>query len=471
MRKILGLTILVLVLSVLLGSYAGVFAQEQTDEYAVAFASYPEVPNQYDVQVYNRTTGEQVFLTTIDNVNVDHYHSYQVVNGNLYVLKEVGDTSGDDWMHELWKYTAGGSQLLFSSKGLDFRVAPNESWVAMVYPLPPDYFWSGLGFLDLAGGELFHEENFQNVSEEFSLGLGQWADDSSTIWVNFHRGPSPSLLGKVTISDWVATVYDPGDVSIGSDYKIEPNTGQVLFSDHPVFFDVMSAQEFRDSGDPVSLYLYNLDSAVQLKIAESAAKPFDPYWITDNFFAYKDPAGDGNTYLTYTILSGEIKPLETPPSDVYPRMISANFEFNMPALVPSSVPPIFPAEFPVDEGLPEIYPFITSIGDGFFELSLDYGEDCHGAGACHYGSMLAKKTSSDFPQGSETMPVNIWGGERVILDKGIQGYYIEGGCGASCSDSMVAWIYDGYEYVLGLQGGPEDAVVALANAAIVNSLP
>jgi hypothetical protein len=44
-------------------------------------------------------------------------------------------------------------------------------------------------------------------------------------------------------------------------------------------------------------------------------------------------------------------------------------------------------------------------------------------------------------------------------------------CGANCDDARLWWIYDGYEYMLGLKAGRYEDVVALANAAIVNSVP
>ena len=475
MKKITGLVfvaILITLYAVVNNSSMAIAQIEETerDEFAVLFEAYPDEENKFDVQVYNRSTGEQVLVVMLENLYMNHYHSYEVHNGNLYVIKEFMDASGENYTRELWLYNADGERLLFTAEGIDFRVAPDESWIALVYPPQGDSYARVLGFLELAGGELVQEFGFDHISD-LMVDLGSWSDDSGSFWVSFQRGPAPSRFSRINTADWSVVDYDPGDLFIGSDYDFEPNSGQIVYSDHPTFFEIMSAQAFAESGNPVSLFVYNIDSGVAMKIAESAAKPFDPFWIDGMTVAYNDPEGDGSTILTYTILSGEVKSLEAVQSEVFPEIIPAGFETYVQALVSSNVPPILPVEFPVEAGLPAIYPYISNSGEGIFELSLDYGEDCRGAGACHYGSMLGKKTKFDVPFGSENMPVNTYIAEMVILDKGIQGYFVESQCGASCSDAQVFWVYDGFEYMFGIKAGLKEDVIALANAAIENSIP
>jgi hypothetical protein len=43
-------------------------------------------------------------------------------------------------------------------------------------------------------------------------------------------------------------------------------------------------------------------------------------------------------------------------------------------------------------------------------------------------------------------------------------------CGASCSDAAVWWMYNGYQYSLGMKAS-RDQIIATANAAINNSIP
>lgn len=43
----------------------------------------------------------------------------------------------------------------------------------------------------------------------------------------------------------------------------------------------------------------------------------------------------------------------------------------------------------------------------------------------------------------------------ITLTYGIQGYFVPSVCGANCSDALVFWIYDGYQYMLGLKSGAQ----------------
>jgi hypothetical protein len=143
----------------------------------------------------------------------------------------------------------------------------------------------------------------------------------------------------------------------------------------------------------------------------------------------------------------------------------------MQMIVLTGVPPILPPEFPVEESLPEVVPFLVTTDDGEYEFSLDYGVDCYGAGACHYGSMAASSVDGDFPTGTSTIPFILEDAVIVDLVKGITGYFVPAVCGANCDDARLWWIHDGIQYMLGLKAGLIEEVVALANAAINNSVP
>lgn len=456
------------------GNTSKFFAQEtnQPERYGVAFASHPGDPATFDVVVYDRSQSTTVFTKTIDNFNTNHYHNFEVHNGNLYALKEVGDTSTDNWAHELWLYTADGERLLFSSKGLDFRVAPNESWVALVYPLPPDYFYGGLGFLDLAGGQVLHEFAFEYVDEMLSIAIEKWSHDSSNLWVKFAAGPTPAMFSKVNTQDWSVVDYELGEINIGADGSLNPNSGYLVYSDHPTFFDVMSANDFAQSGQPVSLYVFNFDQGVESKIAESVARQFNPFWADDMVAGYHDPASDTGAMTYYDLATGSIVDgAAFALSNVSPGVIPAGFEPFVQELQSAQFAPMLPAEFPIDAGQPDIFPYVYFAEGGRYELSLDFGEDCMGTGACHYGSMMIQKTASEVPIGSEYNLLNIWTAQKVILEKGIQGYFVESVCGANCSDAQVFWVYAGHEYMVGLKGAPLEPVAALANGMIGNSIP
>jgi len=280
------------------------------------------------------------------------------------------------------------------------------------------------------------------------------------------------MFSKINTQDWAVVDYNFGDRIVGSDNNLNPNTGNLVYSDHPTFFDVMSADDFAQSGQPVSLFIYNLDQGAETKIAESVAKPFRPFWASNSVVGYLDPASDSGSISYYDLSAASIVDgAMLFPSNVFPIVIPGGFESFVQELQSVNISPMLPAEFPVEAGMPGLFPYVYAADAGRYELSLDFGEDCMGAGACHYGSLMVQRSPSDVPLGTEFNPVNVWTAQKVILEKGIQGYFVESVCGANCSDAQVFWVYNGFEYMVGLKGAPPDMVVGLANAIVLNSVP
>ena len=156
-------------------------------------------------------------------------------------------------------------------------------------------------------------------------------------------------------------------------------------------------------------------------------------------------------------------------SNVFPQIEPFPFG-EMQMIVLTGVPPMLPPEFQVEEGLPEVVAFMLTMDDGEYELTLDYGVDCHGVGACHYGGMAGMKVDSDIPVATSSFPFVLEEAQIVDLAHGITGYFVPAVCGANCDDARLWWIYDGYEYMVGLKAGRYEDVVELANAAILNSV-
>lgn len=93
---------------------------------------------------------------------------------------------------------------------------------------------------------------------------------------------------------------------------------------------------------------------------------------------------------------------------------------------------MLPYDFPIEEGLPPIHPYVYTAEPGEYEVSLDFGADCQGAGACHYGSLTGKKVDSNEPVGTRNFIFDAERAQKVTLTNGIEGYFIESVCGASC---------------------------------------
>ena len=208
-------------------------------------------------------------------------------------------------------------------------------------------------------------------------------------------------------------------------------------------------------------------------VPDSAAVPttFDsPLPATQDYYIdVALPAADATATVNYTLdLS---VPAASNTAAALPHTVPPEFAAAVQTLAGTGVPLVLPPQFPVAAGLPAIYPDITIAEAGQFEMSLDYGPDCHGAGACRYGGLAGKKTNADKPTGTPNNPFNANSAEAVSLTRGLWGYVTLSACGASCSDTQVFWLMNGCEYVLGIKGaGRATELVALANAAIENSV-
>jgi len=140
------------------------------------------------------------------------------------------------------------------------------------------------------------------------------------------------------------------------------------------------------------------------------------------------------------------------------------------SLALTGVPFMFPPGFLIEDSLPSIVPYFNFRDAEIYELSLDYGEGCYGASACHYGVIMGKRADGTMPTGTVNYPYMPAQGQQVSLANGITGYFMEANCGASCGDAVVYWLHEGYEYMVGLKAGRLEDVIALADATILNSI-
>ena len=271
-------------------------------EYEIIFQESAQGSNLTDIIVTNLATGENTIFSGINDIYRNHYHFAELHNGNLYIIKRVGYDGGDDdsWSDELWKYDKNGeSTLIISSKGLDFRVSPDETRIALT---------SGdisvgekLQIIDAQGTILKEFAINDFYSGDFSpiIGLIKWTGDGSAVWIKIGGpGPQPMVLSKIQMDAWLVYNYDMSNVDIGAEFDLNPNTGKLVYSDHPVFFDANSADEFKAGENPVTLYGYDLVSQATQEIAVSKAKMFAPAWLNDTVIEYNNPLGEGRaTYI------------------------------------------------------------------------------------------------------------------------------------------------------------------------------
>ena len=247
---------------------------------------------------------------------------------------------------------------------------------------------------------------------------------------------------------------------------------------HPYVLGAMAGQEMTVNldtsagGMPVVgsaiLVIWGLDGTVLISDHADAVAWQGELPVTQDY--YVDVRSVDQTRVDYTLEVIIPPATDSAEEQGLPRVIAPEFQPFVQALVLTGVPPILPPEFPVGEGLPPIFPYIYTTDEGEYELSLDFGQDCQGAGACHYGSLTGKRVAVSVPVGTRSFPFEAERAFMVTLTQGIPGYFVESVCGANCSDALVFWIYGEYQYMLGIKSGSQSDVINLANAAIENSL-
>jgi hypothetical protein len=197
----------------------------------------------------------------------------------------------------LWRYDSlGNGKMLFSKKGLDFRIAPDESYVAVVYQSTEDNA-NWVAFIN-TNGEVIQEINIDPTGNYLDS-PNKWSEDGSLFWGELPIMHRPEYIYQIAVSSWGITKYDVTQLNIGDEYELNANTGKIVYSDYPFFLTADTRQQFIDSGTEVKLFLYDLNTQTLQTIATSIAKPFSPKWLDNATIEYDDP--NGGTRIEYKI--------------------------------------------------------------------------------------------------------------------------------------------------------------------------
>jgi len=272
--------------------------------YEFMLISNPQDNSKTDISIKNLKTGEQELYITLPDIDVRHYHPCEYHNGNLYVIKKIRCDGHPEveWTSELWRYDADEkSTKLHTAKDIDFRVSPNERYLAVRE--------ENLVFLGSQGNplqgitikELSSHEDELHGPLIVRIHLLKWSDNSNQFWGALQAGPSPQTIYRVEVPLWQKVVYDISELHIPVEYDLNANTGKLVYSDYPQIYDVTSLEEFEKSQRAVILFIYDLNSRdiqnIQIVDTSVAAK-FYPKWIDDVTVEYDSPEEENR--ITFT---------------------------------------------------------------------------------------------------------------------------------------------------------------------------
>ena len=252
-------------------------------------------PSKGMVYLEDPATSERSPYLELSDLYSDHYHPVEYHAGNLFAVRRFDYTGlgDDDWRSELWVYDAAknGSKI-FESKSVDFRASPDGITIAVsdnerLYLMDT----GGNAFAQLSAAQL---GGSLPGAQDASIALEGWSDDSARFWG--HLFAASQVLGFYETSATGGEVksYDLSAVPFsGQEYALNPNSGKLVFSDYPRFFDADSAERFKTSGTTVTLYLLDLNSMALSTIATTTATTFAPQWISADRIEYNDPGTPG----------------------------------------------------------------------------------------------------------------------------------------------------------------------------------
>jgi hypothetical protein len=253
--------------------------------------------NSTDIYLKNLDTNEEDFYLSISDMYSSHYHPYEYHNNNLYVIRRIGDIDTENWIDELWRYDADlEREKIYSSKGLDFRVSEDESIIAIRGPENTLTILDNQGVTqkeftieELAGPEnvdAYSDSSFAEVRSDF-------------IWIYNTNGMNLESINKIETDDFEFKTFDVAELDIRSEYTLNTQKEALAFSNHPIFFDAESAQEFVDSKEDVTLYLYDLNTKNLTDIATTKGLTFEPEWIDSDTLEYNKPGSMERVTYSY----------------------------------------------------------------------------------------------------------------------------------------------------------------------------
>lgn len=262
--------------------------------------------NVRDIYIQNVQTGEEKFFVTLSDSR-GGYHNSEYRAGNLYVIRRTSNSNDPNWTDQLWKYSnPSNGKAIFSEKGLDFRAALDGSIIA----IPSGY--NELTFINNSGSVLkqFSINDLQLLSDPsysptvsvniMSNSKGNWSKDNNMFWGIVGVGPDIYNFYQVDVPKWKVYKYDSPRGDFGqNEMDLNVNTGKIVYSDFPLFFDGGEYDKFVASKKPVTLFVYGLKTGAKNVITTSNGKPFNPKWVDDNTIEYNNP--NGSDRLKYLI--------------------------------------------------------------------------------------------------------------------------------------------------------------------------
>lgn len=232
---------------------------------------------------YNGKTLASLLAEGID-INIEIRDPY------LYctVTKCIGK---DEYKEEVIKFDSEGNKILIcEGRNVEISASPDGEYFIIIenpYFLDRNSEISrNLKILDRNDKVVFDE----TIDSKMDTDLEPYGWNGNEFWAVFRF-----VAGRPEVLILNADSHEYEVRENKADYRdldINMKNGWICYSDFPLFFDIDSYNEFKESKKDVNLYLYNIFTDEKILIATSISKEFSPEWVDEYTFEYSDPNGD-----------------------------------------------------------------------------------------------------------------------------------------------------------------------------------
>lgn len=215
--------------------------------------------NLIDFYLVDNEDNEALYLDDI-NLYYNHYHPVEFINNNLYYITRL-DTKNKP-VDELWHYNdQQQSQKIFTGLGTDFRVSPDNNYIAII-DNRKIYFWNNqnntLEEKKYTLNDII-DNNLPDESLYYDITFENWTKDSQIIWIIANSGVSPHYITSINKNTSEININNISNLNINSsDFAFNPNNKTIIYSDYPALFDLETLEEFKNSDTIVNIYEYSL---------------------------------------------------------------------------------------------------------------------------------------------------------------------------------------------------------------------
>lgn len=269
-------------------------------EFGVVIKTNPTDKSKSDIYLKDGKTGQETLFITAKDVYRNHYHNAEYHNGNIYLMHRTGGDFGyqdnPNWTDELWKYNQQKlGTMVYSSRGFDFRVSDDESYVA-VFDRGSDKSGESrdITFLKNDGTVIKRLTAKALGLEQFGPYVSPLVWSNNTLWLEGGFTENIEMLAKIEPNTYKITKFDLSSLPIQvGEFALNPTRQKIAFSDYPIILDDVGEDEFQDTKATVTIYVYDLLTNEKQPLATSTTKPFHPQWLDGNSLQFDNPQGAG----------------------------------------------------------------------------------------------------------------------------------------------------------------------------------